>query len=138
MKPLRLCLLLLLALLLPLRGTLAAAMLCPSAGAGTQHEMHGMDHSDLDAMAAAAPTDSEMHDHAHHEHGSSGTHDDGPSHNTPDKCNLCSACCSATPLISSAPALAMPQNLAFATFAAIAAPAPSFLSDGQERPPRSI
>ena len=55
-----------------------------------------------------------------------------------DRCTLCAAFCSLTPLVGSAPGLFVPQALPAAPFPALSAPVPSFLSDGQERPPRSL
>jgi hypothetical protein len=42
-----------------------------------------------------------------------------------------------TPMLSSLPSLPAPQDDATESFPDISAPAPSFVSDGQERPPRS-
>jgi len=136
-KVLRLWLLLLLAALLPVRGTMAAAMLCSPASAGMHSEMrmanhHAGDHGD--AVDAA-------HDHAQHDHAAGGHHGSGHDGKGPmghDKCNLCSACCSAPPLLSTMPSVPPPHDQATASFPDIWAPAPRFLSDGQERPPRSI
>ncbi|WP_132570212.1 DUF2946 family protein [Roseateles saccharophilus] len=115
MKTIRLCFLLLLALLLPLRGAVAATMLCPVEGAGQQG----------------------MHASATHAHAHAGTdHHDG--HGSPDKCNMCSAFCALTPLASDAPRLPEPAALPAVKFPEFPTPAPSFLSDGQERPPRSF
>lgn len=117
MKTLRLCILLLLAVLLPVRGAVAAAMMCPPTGSGSQHAMHG----------------SGEHAGHHHELASSAAHD----HATGDKCGLCAACCTAAPLVSSVPGLSVPSDLRAARFPAPLSQAPSFLSGGQERPPRS-
>lgn len=112
MKVARLLLLLVLAVLLPVRGAVAAAMLCPMASAQGQ-------------STAAAPIE------------------DGPCHqderddaSPSDACHLCATFCSLTPLPSACPTLADPLPLPAARFNEPAAPAASFLSDGQERPPR--
>src|SRR5258706_16382468 len=102
-------------------------MLCPPAGMGHAHEQRLHDHH---AGSRAS--------HADHDHGSNGHSEQGNSPGAPDKCNLCSACCSVTPMLSSLPTVAMPQELAAIDFPSISAPAPSFISAGQERPPRSI
>ena len=117
MKTLRLCILLLLAVLLPVRGAVAAAMMCPPAGSGSPHAMHG----------------SGEHAGHHHEHAPRAAHD----HAVGDKCSLCAACCTTAPLPSSVPGLSAPDDLRAAGFPAPLAQAPSFLSGGQERPPRS-
>jgi Protein of unknown function (DUF2946) len=132
-KTLRIWLLVLLAVLLPVRGAVAAAMLCPPAGTGTQTELRLHDHASGHALMDAAE-----HRHADRGHGSGAdAHHDG-SADTTDRCNLCSAFCSVTPLIGSLPALPLPQEPAAIRFPDLTVPAPSFISDGQERPPRSI
>jgi hypothetical protein len=117
MKTLRLCILLLLAVLLPVRGAVAAAMMCPPTGSGSHHAVQG----------------SGEHAGHHHEHASGAAHE----HTAGDKCGLCAACCTAAPLPSSVPGLNAPADLRAAGFPALRTQAPSFLSDGQERPPRS-
>jgi hypothetical protein len=125
-KILRLWLLVLLAVLLPVRGAMAAAMLCPPAGVGTQQELRT------------------VHDHAGDSHAQAGHHHEGEAHHDEaadpghDKCNLCSAFCSLTPLLSEQPGVPPPPDAPAASFPDFSAPAPSFLSDGQERPPRSF
>ncbi|MFT3817844.1 MAG: DUF2946 family protein [Rubrivivax sp.] len=117
MKLLRIWLLVLLAVLLPVRGAMAASMLCPPAGGESRTEAR--------LMASS-----------HHRHGD-GTHKHHePAHD--DKCNLCSASCSLTPMPSHVAGIAEPRHLAGISYPPLSAPAPSFVSDGQERPPRSI
>lgn len=132
MRTVRVWLLLLLAVLLPLRGAVAAGMLCPVAGSGIQSELMAHAHPASHRMM----DDSAGHDHAamHHEHSSDGHHD----HGAADKCNMCSAFCSVTPLVSSLPTLFEPLDMAATSFPDLSAPAPTFVSGGQERPPRSI
>jgi hypothetical protein len=129
-KLLRICLLVLLAVLLPVRGAMAATLPCPPSGAGTQSEMHPMDHASAVHGHAEAPGA-----HTQHQHNDGTQHDHGAP--CQDKCNLCSAFCSLTPLLSAAAGIAEPQRVVDATFPSLSAPAPSFFSDGQERPPRS-
>ncbi|NUZ08424.1 hypothetical protein HQN59_21975 [Schlegelella sp. ID0723] len=116
---------------------MAAAMLCPPSGVGSQSELRTIDggvaaHHRIDAQAKPA------HDHAQHVHESSSDAGGELSSGGEDKCNLCSAFCSVPSLVSSPPATLTPGDLATVAFADFFAPAPSFLSDGQERPPRSI
>ena len=112
---------------------MAAAMLCPVGGTGTQSELRVAGH--------AAGHDSMEHGHNHadgHDHGAAATGGDGHAgQDHADKCNLCSAFCSLTPLMSSAPTLAEPLDVSV-KFSALSAPPPNFFSDGQERPPRTI
>ena len=134
MKSWRFCLLLLLAVLLPVRGAVASAMLCSVAGSGAQTELAGVEH----------PTAHEAMDHAmEHEHGAAhdpagGGHHEGHDHAGTDKCNVCSSFCSLTPLVSELPTVAEPLDRTAVRFSEFSAPPPSFFSDGQERPPRTI
>ncbi len=149
MKILRFWLLMLLAVLLPIRGAVSAAMMCPPAGVGTQSEVRGMNHPmGHSSVHHGEPAMAGHHDHAAHDHGSHGNPatvdaagaDDqgtGPTGSV-DKCNVCSAFCSVTPLVSSALTVLEPLASAPTVFPALSAPVPAFLSDGQDRPPRSI
>jgi hypothetical protein len=125
-KILRLWLLVLLAALLPVRGAMAAAMLCPPAGVGTQQELR----SNHEHEGAS-------HAHAEHHHEGAAHHDESADPGD-EKCNLCSAFCSLTPLLSEMPGVPPPLEVPVESFPDFSAPAPSFLSDGQERPPRSF
>ncbi|MCA0241316.1 MAG: hypothetical protein LCI02_10660 [Proteobacteria bacterium] len=124
-----------LVLMLPVRGVMAAAMPCPpsasttgtsglagEAGAAPVHH-----HADADADAAAD------HPAAHADPAGAAAHHDGAT--GAERCNLCSACCSVPPLASAAPAVALPHGPAGGGFPHAAAPAPSFIADGQDRPP---
>lgn len=131
MKRLRLWFLVLLALLLPVRGAMAAAMPCMPTGGGSHAEVVVMDHGDMD-----------HHDGMHHGHDVQ-AHEPSPDsqpdqgHVSQDKCNMCSASCSSPPLASSLPAIDGPVVLSTASFPAVSAPAPTFQSGGQDRPPRT-
>lgn len=133
-KNLRVWLLLLLLALLPVRGAMAAAMLCSAGGSGLQGEppIAAPGHEAIEHGHGHAIPDL-VHDHAH-DHAHAG---DGARHATADHCEMCSAFCSITPLVSELPALPGPRMLATLAFPDLSAPAPSFFSDGQERPPRS-
>jgi hypothetical protein len=135
-KAVRIWLLVLLAVLLPVRGAVAAAMMCPVGSMGMQSELRAHEHP----ASHVAMDDGLAHDPADHPHEHAGAdhHDDGQSHGASDKCNACSAYCSLTPLVSSVPTLVEPADLAAVKFPDLSSPAPTFLSDGQERPPRSI
>jgi hypothetical protein len=126
-KTVRILLLVLLAMLLPFRGALAEVAHCT----GTPNEQlqvgvtdHGHAH-DADRDQADHERD---HDHDNHDHSLS----------VADECNFCTASCSTTASLSAQPDLAAPMVLAAATFPALNAPPPSHISEGQERPPRSI
>lgn len=133
MKSLRLWLLLLLAVLLPVRGAHAVAMHCASTGAAVQIEARLVEHGNHD-HASADHHGQQHHDAAAHGHSGGGSHDHA---GLADKCNLCSASCSAPALVSGPVTVAEPQPVS-AVFPHLYAPPPSFIPDGQERPPRSI
>ena len=112
MKRLRIILLVVLALLLPMRGAIGAAMLCPQ-GAG--HDAHAMHHG------GHAHTEDVPHADAHSV-----------------SCNVCAAFCSMTPMPSDVLTLQEQPPLASpVVFPALLVPAPTFQSDGPERPPRA-
>lgn len=126
LKLLRIALLLVLALLLPIRGAVAAAMLCPAAGADVSMEVAGPHHhAGADDAADGAHADAGPH---HHHAAQDGA---------PDKCNLCSACCPLSPLAGGAPGVPPPLEVGGVGFPTLSAPAPVFLSGGLERPPRT-
>lgn len=132
MRVLRILLLLSLTLMLPVRGVMAAAMLCPpSAGMGSA--MHA-------SIAASGEHAAHTHGAGHHDAGmddaaaASHHHDPGA---VADTCNLCSACCSVPPVPSAAPSMPHPHARAAPAFPAYSVPVPLFVPDTQERPPRS-
>jgi len=129
-KTLRVLLLVLLAVMLPVRGVMAATLMCPQ-HAGADSSAHAMpmggDGEHVDAAGVAHGDDGALQD-AHHHDGESGS----------DTCNLCSACCSVPPVPSAALAMLPPLEGPAATFPSFAAPALAFQSEGPERPPRSI
>lgn len=125
-KSLRVWLLVLLAFALPIRGAMAAAMVC-AAESGLVHVSGTGDHHDHPGHA----TQGASHSHAEHDHAS------GVGHGSAGKCSLCASCCSAT--APAAVSLAMPQAPpAAAAYPEYVAPRGEFFSGGQERPPRSI
>jgi hypothetical protein len=132
-KILRLWFIVLLAVLLPVRGAVAATMLCPMVGGkpmAMQSHHADMDHHAMEASAGHDDHAAMSHASIEHDHPSGSDQSDG-------KCNLCVAFCSITPLLSSLPTLPAPQEMGSAPFPPLTAAPPSFLSDGQERPPRS-
>lgn len=128
----RVLLLLFLVLLLPVRGVMASALLCPPP-ASAPGAAHGV------GMSAATEQ---------HTHGDCGTHAraDAPSPTAewqkhgpdePNACNLCAACCSAPPMAHAELDIPLPRGSAALEFPSRRVPVPGFLPDGQERPPRS-
>jgi hypothetical protein len=143
-KHLRIWLLVLLCALLPLRGAMAAAMLCapdssglPSApmldlGHGMSPHAHGghgegHGHAEADAGRDGAA--------GHGGHGDPGGPDAAP---TLDTCNLCASFCSLTPTPVTLAWAVAPLGPATALFPADGTQVRSFVPEGLERPPRSI
>jgi hypothetical protein len=138
-KAVRIWFLLLLAGLLPARGAVAAAVLCPVGTGGVQQEMvlsgEAARHDAMEHMHGPTAGLEQAAEHGHT------AHDDrraSHEHTTSDRCNACSAFCSLTPLVTSVPSVFEPLDPPGVKFSELSAPAPSFLSDGQERPPRTI
>jgi hypothetical protein len=151
-------LLVLLAVLLPVRGAVAAAMLCqvsgpavqlalaiagPSAGNKAMAEAmaEAMDQAPSHHQHAAGHDHARGHDHASgHDHAPDASGDGHPGHDhaASEACNACSAYCSLTPFVGNLPPLVEPLDPTAVKFDDVAAPPPSFVSGGQERPPRTI
>jgi len=127
-KSLRVWLLVLLAFALPIRGAMAAAMVCAD-GAGHVQATTVTGHAPHDHAGHAAQATE--HVHASHDHAT------GHGHATGDKCSVCASCCSATAPVTMG--FSLPQAPpAAADFPEQLAPRAEFFSGGQERPPRSI
>jgi len=121
-KALRVLLLILLSLVVPMRGAVAAAMVCPAPVA----TVHGVsDVVDMTRDSAMADDDDE--------HTCAQTHDHGACTKA-----QCEHCCGALPLISVLPALAADRRPVATTFPSLAVPTACFLSSGLDRPPRHI
>lgn len=137
-KTVRICLLLLLALLLPVRGAIAVAMDCSVPGSRAQAEAQVTTHSQGPQVAVAGQVHRQhttAHDHTSAEQNLKGA---GHEHaEASDKCNLCSASCSATALMRRSIVFAEPLPVS-AVFLHLHALPPSFVPEGQERPPRTI
>jgi hypothetical protein len=139
-KTFRLWLLVLLAVLLPVRGALAAGMLCPAGSFGVQSEVQLTKQAHVHDDASATHHEHQLHEVSAQNHGAGHDHTSSDSHDhagAADKCNLCSAFCSVTGLVSADVTFAALQPPS-AVFPHLYAPPPNFVSDGQERPPRSI
>ncbi|CAN5135822.1 hypothetical protein BH11PSE9_BH11PSE9_02610 [soil metagenome] len=122
MKNLRLFILVLLAVLLPVRGAMAAAMMCGQ-GEGT-HAVAVAEHSSHHSAGGDAADDGRSPDH--------------PSDHHPANCHLSASGCCMASMLGTFPALAQPAMTASVVFPTLTAPLPAFHSDGQERPPRTI
>ena len=128
----RVLLLLFLVLLLPVRGVMASALLCPppasapapaqAAGVTATAERHAHGACGGHAQANAASPAAEWQEHS-------------PAHL--DTCKLCAACCSAPPMANAELDIPLPREPAAVEFPSRLVPVPGFLPDGRERPPRS-
>lgn len=134
MKYLRTFILVLLTVLLPIRGAVAAAMLCPG-GAETSSAVPdaGHGHHDMHAGQDVDAHGSAMHDHSH-AHGS----DVSSSDTHAGACQFCAGGCCVTPLAFAPPSVESPLVTTSAAFPAITAPVSVHYPDGQDRPPRTI
>ena len=133
MSKFRIWLLLLVALILPFKGTMAAAGMFCHLG------------SDLPMSAIVQPHQhpaAAEHDHAHgHAADSatqSGVHHDGGPNPLSSSCTICSAVCSAPPLPPAGLSLQLPVPAGAERFPALAPPRPSAVASGLERPPRTV
>ena len=130
MKFLRLILLVSMAVLLPVRGVVAATMQCAPASSAVVAAMndHGEQQHDDAAHAHHASHDT-AHDGLQHE-----THHDGKH----DRCPACATGCCMPSLTSPPPAWNSADAAPAAGFPPIDLPALSFVSSGPERPPRTV
>jgi hypothetical protein len=133
-KHLRTFILVLLAVLLPIRGAVAATMLCPE-GEGTdtaavvaQHERHDM-HADHEMHVGNA---------ASHHHASADAPNDSSAGEHPTTCHYCASGCCMASIVGTVPSVGQPTLTSSVTFPALATPVAAFQSDGQDRPPRTI
>jgi hypothetical protein len=133
-KHFRIFILVLMSLLLPIRGAVAATMLCPEGeGPSTAAVVAEQGHHDMRA-------DHEMHaDHAaSHHHDTGATHDDSSSGEHPTNCHFCASGCCMASMVGTAPSLGAACLTSSITVPALTTRIPAFQSDGQDRPPRTI
>lgn len=153
MKHFRIWLLVLLCMLLPLRGAMAAAMLCaPDRGGPPSAPMLDLGPAQAvqahDGHAQETEHAHEGGDHAGHAghaghgehggHGGHGGHAGSDAGLALDKCNLCASFCSLTPTPVALAWPLAPVGPAMAPFPAAGTQVRSVVPAGLERPPRSI
>ncbi|MEP6874860.1 MAG: hypothetical protein ABI887_10890 [Burkholderiales bacterium] len=129
MKHLRILILVLMSILLPIRGAVAATMLCP-VGEGTST-----------AALFAEQGHDEMHaDHSvtHHHASGEAPNDEPSSGEHPTTCHFCASGCWMASIVGMVPSLGQPGLTSSVTFPALTTRIPVFQSDGQDRPPRTI
>lgn len=134
MKTFRLFVLLLVCVLLPFRGAVAATMLCSEPSQASEfttavghahHGLSGNNHADGVAAHADAGHAAEVGAEA----------DDGAKS---DSCHICASGCHAAAMVTELPSAPGAMPVASVVFPALNAPAPDFQSGGQDRPPRAI
>ncbi len=133
-RKVRIWLLVLLSVLLPIQGAVAAGMLCPNESTPVHEHQHS--HNSMSTHHQVMVHEHGMQavehvstSHAHHDHGGAGHQ---------DRCNLCASCCAGAAITTTFATVFAPLEAATESFAPPASPVASFLSGGQERPPRSI
>ncbi len=134
-KYLRTIILVLLTVLLPIRGAVAAAMLCPG-GMGTSSAIPATaqgHHHDMHAAQDLGANESATHNHSH-----AHVSDDSSSDAHAGACQFCAGGCCVTPLAFAPPSVESPIVATSAAFPAITARVSAHYPDGQDRPPRTI
>lgn len=157
MKLLRVLLLLLLTVLIPARGALAATMLCGSVaeragmlalvGNEYEHEHEHAGHGEPVAHQAGEhghhPADAQGEHHGIHHGGHAAVpgpvaDDDGDQPMSSANCQICASGCQVTPLAAAPVVLAEAQLSAALVFPVLHAAIGSFEPEGLERPPRTL
>ena len=129
MKYLRILILVLMSILLPVRGAVAATMLCPEGeGTSTVAVVDEQGHHDVH----------EDHSVAHHHASEGALNDDSSPGEQPTTCHFCASGCCMASIVGSVPSLAEPGLSSLVTFPEFTVRIPAFQSDGQDRPPRTI
>ena len=137
MKNLRVVIVVLLALLLPIRGAMAAAMLCPGEGSGANAVVA------IEVGDVAMPPEHGLHNeqataHHHSSDGDASDHDTSVSDGHPTACQVCASGCCLTPLAFAPPSVQATVLTTSVAFPALSLAIPDFESGGQDRPPRTI
>jgi hypothetical protein len=151
-KLFRLFVLLLVALLLPIRGVVAASMDCGAGAAGHAHagfhggtmdgiEGHGhQDHGDgmtgVDSPGAHTMANEAVSHAAHGAHGDG--HEAAVDGAGGDTCHLCASGCGVAVLLTAMPGMVGEPPTCQAPLPGVTVPALEFQLDGQDRPPRTI
>jgi len=132
MKNSRILLILLMALILPVKGAMAAAGMFCHSGSTSSHDARTSQYHAVD------------HGQSHHHHHGDGNEPSEP--RTGDgmpspalaSCTVCSAVCSSPPLPAAPIVLLSPPSTAGESFPPVAVPRTSAVIGGLERPPRTI
>jgi hypothetical protein len=134
-KSLRIIILVLFSILLPIRGAVAATMLCPEAE-GSDRSTMVVDHDGRNVHADH--TRHENHPPAHHHADEEESSSDAAAGDHTATCQFCASGCCLASIVGSVPSIAEPSLNASVNFPGFQARVPAFQSNGQERPPRTI
>ncbi len=132
---LRIFILVLIAVLLPVRGAVAASMLCPQ-GVGTNEAAFVAEHGHHDVHSERG-----MHagvSAVHHDASAEATNNDSSSGEHPTTCHFCAGGCCMACIVNTFSSTGQSELNSSVSFPALTAPAASFQSGGQDRPPRTI
>jgi hypothetical protein len=141
-KYLRTILVVLLTVLLPMRGAVASAMLCPgqvpagSEGAAAAHAQRAMPEGQAMTLHHEPAVPCGAHDHAD-EYAPMQAHDDATPASHAGACLFCAGGCCVAPLAFAPPSVQSPPLASTAAFPALIVRVAAYQSGGQDRPPRS-
>lgn len=138
MKYLRTFILILLTVLLPIRGAVAVAMLCPGEAA-TISTVADAGHGEHEQPDQRASHETAAHHTATHDHAHGDASDESSSGGHTTACQFCAGggCC-VTPLAFKSPSVELPGLITSAMFPVLTVRVTAFYPDGQDRPPRTI
>jgi hypothetical protein len=141
-KTWRIWLILLMAVLIPVRGAAAASVLCPIGSSGSSARIHVVDnvptHNARDEARANHHAEiSEQASELDHACDSTGEERNSDEHAANDGCKTCAAHCSVIPLLSSLPIIPQPFDWALGKFSELRDASSSFVADGEDPPPRT-
>lgn len=143
-KSIRALVLLLVALLLPIRGAVAATMVCPEMGgtgqrlAATAHAHQTLHLGGADAVVDHHHGDAQARA-GHQTHGAPDpAATDAPDGAVSDTCHICASGCGVAALLTAFPSPWVATLVARALFPSVSLPALDFQLDGQDRPPRTL
>jgi hypothetical protein len=134
---LRVVILVLLALLLPMRGAMAAAMLCPGEGSGAGAVV-AVEKGDVAMPAAHGLHNEQATAHHHSSDGDAFDHDTSVSDGHQTACLVCPSSCCLTPLAFAPSSVQARVLTTSVVYPALSLAIPAFVSGGQDRPPRTI
>ena len=134
MKRFRILILVLMAILLPIRGAVAATMLCAEGEAtGTATVVAEHQHHDMTAGQEMRADRS-----ASHQHAGGDAAGDSSSGKHPTTCQFCASGGCTASIVGTVPSLGQQSLTSSVSFPALTTRVTVFYPDGQDRPPRTI